>query len=220
MLNKSQVDALWEMISIGFGRAASSLSYMIGQRIVLEAPELNIVPLDQVDQALDYLSENEMLTVHQVFSGKISGDTMLLFDKQSAARLVKLLYEPERSRQPGSPSGEPGEETSENDLNSRMVDAISEIGNVVLSAFTGSFGNLLHIHISFTVPKLYRESVVALLQSLRTDKAKLNYAVVVKLYFRLVDQNVGSHMLIVMGLDSLDRLFESMIQEGYLRGEE
>jgi chemotaxis protein CheC len=44
ILNSLELDALSELINIGFGRAASALSALVGQRVLLEAPQVNILP--------------------------------------------------------------------------------------------------------------------------------------------------------------------------------
>lgn len=217
MVTRDQMDAFREMVNMGFGRAANALTYLMGHRITLEAPDLEFLPITELSQVFNFLQGEEMLTVHQVFSGKISGDTMLLFEARSAVKLIQLLTAPLKSVStvPGFP---PEIEHAEDlqSLSPEVIDYLSEVGNIVLAAFTGTFGNLLHIQISFTVPKLHQESVVTLLNSIRLQDAKLSEVVVVRLFFHLVEQNVGSHLLIVMGVESLDALFEAMIKEGYL----
>ena len=65
--------ALEEMINIGYGRAAAALSELTRQRIVLEAPKIDIHPIDLIQDALRGLLEGEVSSVHQVFSGAVSG---------------------------------------------------------------------------------------------------------------------------------------------------
>lgn len=43
-LTAMQIDALTEIVNIGVGRAASSLSDIIGAHILLKVPDVNIFP--------------------------------------------------------------------------------------------------------------------------------------------------------------------------------
>ena len=47
-LTALQEDALTEVINIGFGRAAASLSKLTGQRVQLEVPQIAMCPLDEL----------------------------------------------------------------------------------------------------------------------------------------------------------------------------
>jgi hypothetical protein len=46
----------------------------------------------------------------------------------------------------------------------------------------------------------------------------VQYAVVVRVFFRLVDEDINSHLIIIMGIDSLDALIGAMHEVGYLSG--
>jgi chemotaxis protein CheC len=47
-LTAVQQDALIELLNIGFGRAAASLSQLTGHRVLLEVPNVTIFSVDQV----------------------------------------------------------------------------------------------------------------------------------------------------------------------------
>ena len=51
-LTAVQEDALTEVINIGFGRAAASLSKLTGQRVQLEVPNIAMCPLDELSDRL------------------------------------------------------------------------------------------------------------------------------------------------------------------------
>ena len=201
LLSEQQQDALSELINIGFGRAASALSILVGQRVLLEAPQVDLYPIAEMHHALDTLSGNEITSVHQVFSGKLSGDAMLLMDSQSATALVDLL---------SGGTGTPHEMTEQD------RESLRETGNILLNAFTGSFGNLLHVHISFTVPHLQHDSLRNMLTSLMIDQRELEYALIVRVNFRLIQGDVSGYVVIVMGIQSLKALMDAMRINGFI----
>jgi chemotaxis protein CheC len=200
-LGPIELDALSELINIGFGRAAGSLSTLVGQRVLLEAPNVNLYPLEELGKTLAALGDEDVTNVHQVFRGKLSGDAMLLMDPHSASILVDLL---------SGGSGKP------HALTAADREALVETGNILLNAFIGSFGNLLSVHITFTVPKLKIESIGQLLTTLSTESNDVEYALVVQIRFRLTQGDVTGYMVIVMGIHSITSLVDAMRTEGFL----
>jgi chemotaxis protein CheC len=201
LLTNVQQDALSELINIGFGRAAGALSILVGQRVIIQAPEIEMYPIEHLEEALMPLVGRDISTVHQVFSGKICGDAMLLMDAESATILVDLLS---------------GGEGVAHALDESDREALGETGNILLNAFIGSFGNLLKVHISFTVPQLRIESLHNMLRTLLIDNEDVEYALIVKVHFVLSEGDVSGYVIIVMGIASMDTLFESMRAVGYL----
>ena len=201
LLSKQQQDALSEIINIGFGRAASALSILVGQRVLLEAPKVDLYPISEMNRALDSLTGNEITSVHQVFSGKLSGDAMLLMDSKSATALVDLLS---------------GGEGKPHDMTEQDRESLRETGNILLNAFTGSFGNLLHVHITFTVPQLQHSSLSNMLTSLMINQRQLEFALIVHVNFRVVQGNVSGYVVIVMGIQSLEALMDAMRVNGFI----
>jgi chemotaxis protein CheC len=200
-LNSQQQDALSELINIGFGRAASALSVLVGQRVLIEAPDVSLYPIENLNSILSTLSIGEITSVHQVFSGRISGTAMLLMDVNSSTALADLL---------AGGSGTP-HEVSDADR-----EAMQETGNILLNAFTGSFGNLLQVHISFTVPHVYYDSLNNMLNTLMIDQQELEYALVVRVNFQLSNGQVSGYVVIIMGVQSMEKLLESMRAAGFI----
>jgi chemotaxis protein CheC len=201
LLDPSELDALGELINIGFGRAASALSTLVGRRILLEAPQLNVYPVEELGNMLEKLGDKDIANVHQAFRGKISGDAMLLMDEASASILIDLMAG-------GSGKVHP--------MTAADREALVETGNILLNAFIGSFGNLLRVHISFTVPRLKVESVPQMIYSFTQHTSDIEYALVVKINFRLSQGNVSGYMVIILGIQSLEVLVNAMRTEGYL----
>src|SRR5688572_6247588 len=90
-LTVSQTDALTELINIGYARAANALSDLTGHRITLEVPKVSIHPIDEVGELLGRTISGEVASVHQVFSGPVGGNALLLLDQEAALILTRLL---------------------------------------------------------------------------------------------------------------------------------
>ena len=69
------------------------------------------------------------------------------------------------------------------DASAREV--ITEVGNILLNACLGTFGNLLKVQVSFSVPQLSLETMASILASLRVEHEGVRYALVVHAGFKL-----------------------------------
>lgn len=194
-LTDTQRDALAEMINIGFGRAAASLSKLTTSRVELEVPTVAVYPLQELKNALGGVVQGQIATVHQVFSGPISGDALLVLDAPGAALLKELL------------TGEPALPLN---VDASAQEVVTEVGNVLLNACLGMFGNLLHVHVSFSVPQLSLDNLAVMLDSVTVDKEELRYALVVHAGFHVRHRAVSGYLIIVLSVSSLDRLVEAV----------
>ena len=194
-LTAIQQDALVELINIGFGRAAASLSKLTGHRIELEVPHITVCAIDEMADRLRPMLENEVATVHQIFSGPVDGDALLVLDQSSAAILKELL-----TSEPALPL--------EIDRSAREV--ITEVGNILLNACLGTFGNLLKVQVSFSVPHLTLDTLEQVVGSIAVDREGLRYALIVHSSFRLRDSSLTGYLVIVLGVGSIERLMRAL----------
>jgi len=190
-LNEVQHDALVELLNIGFGRAGASLSRLTGHRVLLEVPQVSIHPMDQLYGFLDAVVEDEVASVHQIFSGPVAGDALLILDPIAASALKELL-----TSEPALPLA----------LDASTREVLTEVGNIVLNACLGTFGNLLKLQIGFSVPDINVATVRAVIDSLTSTHDGFRYALVVTAGFRLRDAEVTGYVVIVLSVQSLNRL--------------
>ena len=190
-LNEVQHDALVELLNIGFGRAGASLSRLTGHRVLLEVPQVSIHPMHQLHGFLEQVVEDEVASVHQIFSGPVAGDALLMLDPVAASALKELL-----TSEPALPLA----------LDASTREVLTEVGNIVLNACVGTFGNLLQMQIGFSVPSINVATVQAVLNSLESSHDGFRYALVVTAGFRLRDAEVTGYVVIVLSVQSLNRL--------------
>lgn len=194
-LTAVQEDALIELLNIGFGRAAASLSQLTGHRVLLEVPHVTIHPVDELSESLERVIRTDVASVHQIFSGPVSGDALLILDQNGAAMLKELL-----TNEPALPLS----------IDASAREVLTEVGNILLNACLGTFGNLLKVQVTFSVPHLNLESLGAILESLRVNQEGVKYALVVHAGFKLRDAEVRGYLVIVLSVASLDRLIRAV----------
>jgi len=205
VLTEKQRDALTELLNIAFARTAASLSELSGHRVTLDVPEIQMCPIDQLPDRVSSLVQEEIATVHQIFTGPVAGDALLMLNYTGAVSLTDLL-------------SEASERTGTLDESAR--EALTEIGNILLNACLGVFGNLLKVHVSFAMPRLHLESLDHLLRSVTIGPEELRYAVVVSTAFHVRESAISGYLIIVLGVSSLDRLIHAVEEweDSQLRG--
>lgn len=202
-LNTVQHDALVELLNIGFGRAGASLSKLTQQRVLLDVPQVAIHPVSHLNQSLGRLVDERVASVHQVFSGPVAGDALLLLDPIAAATLTELLTDvPALSL----------------DLDPSTREVFTEVGNIVLNACIGTFGNMLEVPVSFSVPDVDVTSMTSVIDRMMETGDAFRYALIITAGFRLRDSAVTGYVVIVLTVQSLKRLLDALDRWQKLQG--
>lgn len=197
-LTAKQRDTLTELINIAYARAAGALSDLTGHRITLAVPDVTICRIDKVTPALQEVIEGEITCVNQFFAGPISGNAILLFDKPAAQLLTRLI------------TGDPDADVFDEHARDTMI----ELGNIVLNACLGAFGNLMSVNLKFTVPHLQVDEIEHVLRSIRIQDEKFEYAMMIRTRFDLRASDVSSFLVMLLGVTSLERVFEGLRKWG------
>jgi chemotaxis protein CheC len=202
-LTEVQRDALVELLNIGFGRAGASLSRLTNQRVLLEVPQVAVHPISELEAHLSSVIEDEVASIHQAFSGPVGGDALLILDPIAAASLKELL-----TNEPALPLV----------LDASSREVLTEVGNILLNACLGTFGNLLKIPVAFTVPDIDIATLQTVVQRLIGEEdGSFRYALVVTAGFRLRDAEVTGYVVMVLTVQSLTRLLVAV--EGWERSQ-
>lgn len=189
-LTPSQSDALTELINIGYARAAGALSDLTGHRIHLSVPQVTISRIESVAPILNELIAGEVISVNQNFAGPITGNALLMLDMGAALLLNRLLTDRPEAK----------------NLDASGKEVITEVGNILLNACLGVFGNLLHVQLSFAVPQLFVETLQKVMETVILKEPELKFALLIHTKFHMKASNVSGYMIIILGISSLERL--------------
>ena len=193
VLTEQQNDSISELINIAFARTGAALSDLTGQRVLLNPPNVSMHTTTDLAAALAQFIPGEVASIHQVFAGPVAGDALLLLNYAGAMELSNLLVE---------------QSTHTGYLDESAREVLTEVGNILLNACLGMFGNLLHVHVSFSVPRLHLESLEHLIGGLITDEQR--YALVVATGFEVRDSRVSGFLVMALSVASLDRLLHEV----------
>lgn len=141
-------DVLREIGNIGAGNAATSLAQMLGCKVDIKVPKIDLLDFSEVGQSMG----GEELLVAGIYlgiEGDITGSIMFLLEEKAAEILIsKLMGMP--------PSGEPG-------FNDIEKSALKEIGNIITGAYLNSLSALTNMKIIPSIPDLCTDMAGAIL---------------------------------------------------------
>lgn len=189
-LNNEHLDALGEVVNIGVGRAAASLSELLGTRIELRVPEIEIRPRLE--------SQETEIAILQNFEGNVSGTALLAFPTESGQQLAKMLG---------------GYELDEDLSVIELSGILSEVGNIVLNGVLGSMANMIDDDLKYSVPDFFVDRPVeSLIQRTGNESEASDSLVVADTNFSVRSKNISGSIVLAFELGSLNSLLQRLIQ--------
>ncbi len=144
-------DVLREIGNIGAGNAATALATMLGSKVDMTVPKVELVDFSDMGETLGG-EEQIMAGIYLQISGDITGSIMFLLEEKSAHELVAHLMGT------GDASFEEGQPFTEMEQS-----ALSEIGNIIVGSYLNSLSMLTNLKIIESVPSLAVDMAEALL---------------------------------------------------------
>lgn len=202
-LDEDQLDALAEVVNIGVGRAAASLSSLVDQRVELCVPRVRACGLVELQAELDGGDEPVDTSVVQGFAGSITGRAMLAFPRRSGVALARLLADEVADE------GTSGDEALEFDL----AGILEEIGNIVLNGVLGSLANVFEDDFRYSVPEL---CVGSASEALVRDVAPATIGdeptcLLADARFELAESQIGGSLMLAFNTSQLTELLDRLL---------
>ncbi|MCX5767034.1 MAG: chemotaxis protein CheC [Gemmatimonadetes bacterium] len=194
-LSPLQLDALREVANIGAGHAATALSQMTTQRIMISVPRLTITPLSDVPNHIDS-GEEPVAAVLMRMLGDLTGLTMLVFSRQTALRVAGLMM--------NKPVTE---------LGVIEQSAIKEAGNILSAAYLNALSEFLGMILLPSPPSLAVDMSDAVLNTSFMEVARDHDAVFcVESEFQLADngERLRGFFLLMPDVPSLHAILRAI----------
>ena len=192
-LSVLQLDALKEVSNIGAGNAATALSMLIGKKVDMTVPAVNVVKLDDI---VEENGETEVSgTVVRVL-GDIAGNILLVFENSTSENIIKKLV---GSKQ--SPESEMGSSV------------LCEITNIISAAYMNSIAQLTNLAILPSVPATSYDMLGAILTTTFIESNQYDeYILDIETVFLDEDteENIGGHFYYIPMPGSLEKILKSI----------
>lgn len=138
-LDAQQVATVEEVLNIGLGRAAVSLTNLLGSEVLLRASNVHLSNLN-TGKALDIIKksgEQNMVSVAQNVSGDLDTLALVLFAEGAALEIVQLML---------------FGKNEQNGVRKYEYEVMSEVGNIILNACVSAFSNMMHLSLGSSLP--------------------------------------------------------------------
>lgn len=204
VLSEIQVDALTEVFNVGAGRAALSLSEIVGEEVMLSVPSIEVLKADEVNSRVLALKDDKFATVSQMFSGPFDAEAVLLFTENYALEIVRDMM---------------GSQMSIEDLAEFEQEAMCELGNIILNACLSAMADMLGISLNSSLPT-YAMSSPDEITSRLADKREEDdggdgdgsYVLVLHIDLVLEKHHTEGHLIFLLSSTSLSKLISHIEQ--------
>ena len=191
-LTSFQLDALREVSNIGAGNAATSLSVLLGTKIDMSVPNMNLIAFDEL---FNSYKENEVVAVLVKVLDDIEGSILYVFDSTVALNIISKMTL-----------------TKEDKLTEMGISVIGEIGNIISSSFMNAIADFTGLKASASVPAVVNDMISAILVSTFMETGQYqDYVLDIEtLFMGEEENNTEGHLYFVPAPGSLEKILESL----------
>lgn len=206
VLSEIQVDALTEVFNVGAGRAALSLSEIVGEEVMLSVPSIEVLKADEVNSRVLALKDDKFATVSQMFSGPFDAEAVLLFTENYALEIVRDMM---------------GSQMSIEDLAEFEQEAMCELGNIILNACLSAMADMLGISLNSSLPTYAMSSPDEITSRLADQRDEDDgedgdgdgsYVLVLHIDLVLEKHHTEGHLIFLLSSTSLSKLISHIEQ--------
>ena len=190
ILNDLEFDALTELVNLGISQAALSLAKMVREEVTLSVPEVTLVTRQQAIKILADRESRNLVAVHQVFEGEITGRALLIFPEAKSLELVRAVI---------------GRDLSIEEIIELEQEALAETGNIILNGCLATMANLLQRNLKISLPEVLRGESSKFF-NLAPPPAAGDTVMFIYINFAVRERNVEGYIAMLMDLPSLEAM--------------
>lgn len=191
-LTSFQLDALREVTNIGAGNSATSLSMLLGTKIDMSVPNVNIIEFEEL---LNSYKENEVVAVLVKVFDDIPGSILYVFEKDIALKMISKMISKDEAA-----------------LSEMGVSVISEIGNIIASSFMNSIANFTNLKATVSVPAVANDMLSTILVTTFVETGQYQEYVldIETLFIGYGEDKLEGHFYFVPAPGSLEKILEAL----------
>ncbi|MBL6986753.1 MAG: chemotaxis protein CheC [Methylobacter sp.] len=191
------LDALTEIFSIGAGRAALSLSEIVGDEVRISVPSVQIINAEDINPVTLSLTDTGRFgAVSQHFSGPFNAEALLLFTEDQALKIISDMM---------------GSQMSNEELAEFEHEAMCELGNIILNACLSSMADILNFVLESSLPDYTVASAEEILHRLKKDSSQ-PYVLVLHIDLAIEKRHTAGNLVFLLSTSSLTNLVTHLDQ--------
>ena len=194
-VNSMYVDVLKEIGNIGAGNATTAIANMLGLRIDMEVPNVQLLEVSKLGSAI-YAEDETIVGIFLEVQNDIEGSMMFLLRMDSAHYLVNSLMMRDQSYQ------EPFDEMD--------LSAMKEIGNIIAGSYLSALSTMTNLVIAPSVPYLAVDMAASILSVPAIQFGQYgDNALLIETEFE-ADMAINGYFILMPEQDSYDKILTSL----------
>lgn len=194
-LNKEQIDALREVVSIGAGNAATALSKMIGKKVDIEVPEYKLCGIDEVADIFGG-AEVPVASVYLELKGDALGVILFSCKIQEAVRLSAGLLNLKNAG---------------NELTEMGISAIKETSTILSGAFLGAMSQILKKKFLVSFPAFTQDMAGAVIDNILIETSRsADHAMILDTKLKIEDKKIEAYFFFIPEADFMEQILKDM----------
>ncbi|WMW81731.1 chemotaxis protein CheC [Undibacterium cyanobacteriorum] len=193
-LSELHLDALVEVFNVGAGRAAASLSEIVGDEVKLSVPSIEIKKSTEVDSTMLAFNSSKFGVVSQNFSGPFEAQALLLFTESHALEIVRDMM---------------GSQMGIEELAEFEQEAMCELGNIILNACLSAMADMLKISLDSSLPNYKIASLEDIFHGLNQTEEQ-PYLLLLHIDLAIEKRHSEGHLIFLLSSMSLRSLVDQI----------
>ncbi len=190
-LRAEATDALTEIFNIGVGRAASVLSDLVQDEVLLTVPQVRMMRSTAFVDMAERLWQDPSSIVRQSFGGPFNGDALLIYPVKESLDLVRYLL---------------ANPTPIDTMTELEREALLEVGNIILNACLSCVADMLETEITNALPLFVESKAGQLIKSLSSNTEC--YILFLSINFRVQKHQLTGNIIFVLDIPAADTFSE------------
>ena len=191
----SEVDILKEVGNIAAGHGAIALSEVLGKKIMLQVPSMEII---SCEKGMGKIEKDKIgIAIFSRMIVGLRGEMAFILDEKNAFKLIDLSYKlQEDDKQTGV-------------LTEMGLSLIKEIGNIVVGAYSNALSLMLKRMVVCPAPMLISGSIDEILKIILSHYGREEYTYLIKAVFTETGHNIKGSFYLVLTPGAVNDIKES-----------
>ena len=195
MMEQTQIDIIREVINIGIGEAANSLSELVNTRVIIRVPEVHILSSADVSaymqQQFGYLG----VYISQDFRGELEGEAVLSYSRECSLSLLNLLY---------------GGAKEVSSLASPDIATLQEIGNIIMVSCITTISNAIDGRITLSLHQVVVSVSEEHFRQLMDGLRRFEGCILIKNEMTIREEDISGYILVLLSLQQLQVITDKL----------
>lgn len=194
VLTKLERDSLKEVENMGIGNAATAMSKLIGKKVKIIVPKLEIIKITEIHRKVQKPRRLVVVCCTPIF-GDLQGSMIILCHREEALKIANLLQKRKRKS---------------NILTEKDQEALKKLGKALTGSFLTALSSFLKMSLEQSDPRLVYTSGESVMDIILMDIRGRKHALLLRTGFNIPEIKVKGEFITILTSKSEEQLWEKL----------